>query len=147
MGYAIALSVLLIAGSVGALVALRRSARADGGTSGLDAEAEANRWLIRLGGSLVPPGAAVWASAGETAGRELTRAAACHSAARALLTDARTATEYAQVTRTAQEGLRHVHAARESLGLPSEPPPPPPAAPHASAPDAPEPAAALRPVA
>ncbi|MEU3337153.1 hypothetical protein [Streptomyces sp. NPDC006668] len=122
MGYAIALAALLVAGSAGAVVALRRS-RAGRGTSGLDAEAEANRWLIRLGAGLIPPGAATWASAGETAGRALTEAAECHRTARALLAEARTAAEYGRVTRTAQEGLRHVDAAREALGLSPHPAP------------------------
>jgi hypothetical protein len=124
MGYAIALAALLIAGAVGAVVAPRRS-RAPRGTTGLDAEAEANRWLIRLGGSLMPPGASAWASNGQAAGQALTEAAECHRAARALLTDSRTAAEYERVTRTAQEGLRHIHAAREALGLTADPEPAP----------------------
>ncbi|WP_208781842.1 hypothetical protein [Streptomyces griseorubiginosus] len=122
MGYAIALAGLLVAGSAGAVVALRRS-RAGRGPSGLDAEAEANRWLILLGAGLIPPGAATWASAGERAGRALTEAAECHRTARALLAEARTAAEYGRVTRTAQEGLRHVDAAREALGLSPNPAP------------------------
>jgi len=116
MGYAIALSALLVAGTVGAVLALRRTQAAPGPTE-LDAEAEANRWLIRLGGSLMPPGASSWASNGKTAGRALTDAAECHRAARALLAEARTAEEYERVTLTAQQGLRHVEAAREALGL------------------------------
>ncbi|MFF4505513.1 hypothetical protein [Streptomyces sp. NPDC001401] len=120
MGYAIALSVLLIAGTVGAVVALRRTRVVPGATE-LDAEAEANRWLIRLGGSLMPPGASSWASNGKTAGQALTDAAECHRAARSLLAEARTTAEYERVTRTAQEGLRHVQAAREALGLAADP--------------------------
>jgi hypothetical protein len=120
MGYAIALAALLIAGAVGAVVALRRS-RSPRGTAGLDAEAEANRWLIRLGGSLMPPGAGAWASNGQAAGQALTDAAECHRAARALLAEARTAAEYGRVTRTAREGLRHIHAAREALGPTADP--------------------------
>ena len=116
MGYAIAFSALLIAGAVGAVVALRRSP-AERGATELDAEAEANRWLIRLGGSLMPPGASAWASNGRAAGHALTEAAECHHTARVLLADARTAAEYERVTRMAQEGLRHVGAAREALGL------------------------------
>lgn len=120
MGYAIALAALLIAGAAGAVVALRRS-RAPRGATGLDAEAEANRWLILLGGSLMPPGASAWASNGQAAGQALTEAAECHRAARSLLAEARTAAEYERVTRTAQEGLRHLHAAREALGLTADP--------------------------
>ncbi|MCD9876875.1 hypothetical protein [Streptomyces guryensis] len=119
MGYAIALSALLIAGTVAAVVALRRTRTAPGATD-LDAEAEANRWLIRLGGSLMPPGASSWANNGTTAGRALTDAAECHRTARSLLAEARTAAEYERVTRTAQEGLRHVEAAREALGQAAE---------------------------
>lgn len=128
MGFAIAFAVLLIAGAVGAVVALRRS-RGPGAASGpretarlsdLDAEAEANRWLIRLGASLVPPDARTWSTAGEAAGRSLTEASRCHRAARARLAEAHTAAEYAEVTRTAREGLGHVRAAREALGVPAD---------------------------
>ncbi|MEV7433514.1 hypothetical protein [Streptomyces griseoviridis] len=88
------------------------------GFSDLDAEAEANRWLIRLGASLVPPDAPTWSTAaGETAGRELTEASECHREARVRLAGAHTAAEYAEVTRTAREGLAHVRAAREALGV------------------------------
>ncbi|MGI5456356.1 hypothetical protein ACQEWB_24955 [Streptomyces sp. CA-249302] len=128
MGYAIALSALLIAGSVGAVLALRRS-QSGRGTSQLDAEAEANRWLVRLSGSLIPPGAAAWATGGEAAGRALTEAAECHRTARTLLAEAHTAADYDRVSRTAQEGLRHVHAAREALGLTADPAAPPVQAP------------------
>ncbi|MEU6140281.1 hypothetical protein ABZ848_07975 [Streptomyces sp. NPDC047081] len=120
MGYAIALSALLIAGSAGAVLALRRS-QSDRGTQRLDAEAEANRWLVRLSGSLIPPGAAAWATGGEAAGRALTEAAECHRTARALLAQAHTAADYDRVSRTAKEGLRHVHTAREALGLAPDP--------------------------
>ena len=120
MGYAIAFSALVVAGAVAAVAALRRT-RTARGTTDLDEEAEANRWLIRLGGSLIPPGASTWVSAGESAGQALTDAAACHRAARALLAEARTAADYQRVTRTVQEGLRHVSVAREALGLAVDP--------------------------
>ncbi|MGW2516094.1 hypothetical protein ACWC09_03510 [Streptomyces sp. NPDC001617] len=123
MGWAIALSALLITGAVVAVVVLRRTQRPQS-TSQLDAEAEANRWLLRLGGSLMPPGATTWVTAGEEAGQALTRAAECHRTARALLVDARTAAEYERVTRTAREGLGHVRAAREALGLEAATPAP-----------------------
>lgn len=116
MGHAIALPALLITAAVVAVALPRRGRRARDG-SRLDAEAEANRWLIRLGGSLMPPGTTGWATAGEGAGRALTDAAECHRTARARLAEARTTAEYEQVTRTAQEGLRHVRTARETLGL------------------------------
>jgi hypothetical protein len=111
-GYAIMVAVLLIAGAGGAVIALRRS-QAGRGTSELDAEAEANQWLIRLDGSLIPPGATTWVTAGEAAGQALTRAAECHRVARALLVEACTTAEYERVTRTAREGLEHVREARE----------------------------------
>ncbi|MER7969059.1 hypothetical protein ABTX35_08670 [Streptomyces sp. NPDC096080] len=129
MGFAIGFAVLLIAGAVVARRRGRRTGRTRDeahprclsgrpGLSGLDAEAEANRWLIRLGASLVPPDARTWSTAaGETAGRELTRASECHREARFRLAGAHTAAEYAEVTRTAREGLAHVHAAREALGV------------------------------
>ncbi|MFD9433938.1 hypothetical protein [Streptomyces sp. NPDC060002] len=80
---------------------------------------EANHWLIRLGGGLVPPDARSWAGADETAGRALTSAAECHRAARDRLTGARTAGEYEEVTRMAKEGLAHLRTARTALGQPA----------------------------
>ncbi|WP_458244815.1 hypothetical protein [Streptomyces sp. MAI_2237] len=115
MGHAIALSALPITAAVAAAVLLRRGRRHE--DSRLDAEAEAHRWLLRLGGSLMPPGTTGWASAGDTAGRALTEAADCHRTARSQLAEARTTAQYEQATRTAQKGLRHVRTAREALGL------------------------------
>lgn len=135
-GFMIALSVLLIVGAVAGVVARRRAGRtrrpagrpgrpgrsgASGpsGLSDLDAEAEANHWLIRLGGGLVLPGARAWAGADEAAGRALTSAAECHRAARDRLSGARTAGEYEEVTRVAKEGLEHLRSARAALGQPA----------------------------
>lgn len=87
------------------------------GPSDLDAEVEANHWLIRLGGGLVPPGARAWAGADDSAERALTSAAECHRAARALLEGARTAGEYGEVTRVAKEGLEHLRVARAALDI------------------------------
>ncbi|WP_367321907.1 hypothetical protein [Streptomyces sp. HUAS ZL42] len=115
MVYMIVLAVLLIAGAVFGVVVRRRSRRKPG-LSDLDAEAEANHWLVRLGGSLVPPDPRTWAAADESAARALTSAAECHRAARAQLAEARTVAEYAEVTRTAREGLDHLRTARAALG-------------------------------
>ncbi|TQJ54363.1 hypothetical protein OHU34_20945 [Streptomyces sp. NBC_00080] len=123
-GFMITLSVLLIVGVVAGVVAQRRTARTRRpagrpGLSDLDAEAEANHWLIRLGGGLVPPGARAWAGADEAAGRALTSAAECHRAARDRLSGARTAGDYEEVTRVAKEGLEHLRSARAALGQPA----------------------------
>ncbi|MDX3527960.1 hypothetical protein P1P75_16330 [Streptomyces sp. ID05-39B] len=119
MGFMGVWSVLLVVGAVGgvtcAAVAGRRSLRGRS-PSGLDAEAEANQWLVRLAGGLVPPDVRAWAGAGEDTARALTSAAECHRAARARLATARTAAEYAEVTRTAREGLEHLGRARAGLG-------------------------------
>ncbi|MFD9391501.1 hypothetical protein ACFWBB_12455 [Streptomyces sp. NPDC060000] len=135
--FMITLSVLLIAGAVVGVAARRRAARTrspsgpaglsgssgssgppgSSGLSDLDAEVEANHWLIRLGGGLVPPDARAWAGAEESAGRALTSAAECHRVARTQLAGARTATEYGEVTRVAREGLEHLRVARAALGL------------------------------
>jgi hypothetical protein len=123
MGFVITLSALLIGGAVVGVVAQRRAQRSRpsaSGLSGLDAEAEANHWLVRLGGGLVPPDARAWAGADEAAGRSLTSAAECHRAARAQLAGARTAGEYAEVTRVAREGLEHLRSARTALGIDSD---------------------------
>src|SRR4051794_23850543 len=117
MGFALLLALLLIAG---ALFARRRRDRVHG-MSGLDAEADANRWLVRLGGSLsaldVRARAGVEAGAGadRNATRFLSDAATCLRTARDELATARTPTQYAQVTRTAVEGLHHVRVARTAL--------------------------------
>ncbi|KQX62312.1 hypothetical protein [Streptomyces sp. Root1310] len=147
-GFMITLSVLLIVGAVAGVVAQRRVGRTrrpagrpghpgrsgrparpgrsgrsgasgSSGLSDLDAEAEANHWLIRLGGGLVPLGARAWAGADEAAGRALTSAAECHHAARDRLSGARTAGEYEEVTRVAKEGLEHLRSARAALGQPA----------------------------
>lgn len=119
-GFMVALSVLLVVGAaVGAVVGAVAQRRTQRGRppSGLDAEAEANHWLVRLGGGLVPPDVRAWAGADETAGQALTSAARCHRAARAQLAAARTAVEYGEVTRVAKEGLEHLRTARSALAL------------------------------
>src|SRR4051794_33800997 len=120
MGFALLLALLLIAG---ALFARRRRDRVHG-MSGLDAEADANRWLVRLGGSLSAldvragagsrpgTGARTGAGADRNATRSLSDATTCLRTARDELAAARTPAQYAQVTRTAVEGLHHVRAAR-----------------------------------
>ncbi|MEV7136939.1 hypothetical protein [Streptomyces tauricus] len=124
MGFAVLLALLLIAGAV---AARRRWGRARdlSDVSDLDAEADANRWVVRLGGSLsaldvrTPAGVDVGASAGVDviAAQALTAAAERLRTARDELATARTAAQYALVTRTAVEGLAHVRTARTSLGL------------------------------
>lgn len=117
-GYVIGLAALLLAGAVAALAARRRTRRGRP-PSGLDAEAEANHWLVRLTGGLVPPDVRAWAGADESAARSLTNAAQCHREARRRLAAARTAAEYGEVTQIAQEGLEHLRAARTALGRPT----------------------------
>ncbi|MDR6979729.1 hypothetical protein J2X68_006466 [Streptomyces sp. 3330] len=147
-GFVITLSVLLIAGAVAGVAARHRAGRTrrpsgrpgrpgrfggpgrtgrsgaagPSGLSDLDAEVEANHWLIRLGGGLVPPDVRAWAGAEEAAGRALTGAAECHRAARDRLSVARTVREYEEVTRVAKEGLEHLRAARAALGQPASVP-------------------------
>ncbi|MFH9858820.1 hypothetical protein [Streptomyces sp. NPDC017202] len=113
MGFMVVLSVALLVGGVAAVAgtAARRRSRRPRPPSGLDAEAEANQWLVRLGAGLGPPDARAWAGAGEDTARALTRAAECHREARARLAEARTAAEYAEVTRTARQGLDHLRRA------------------------------------
>ncbi|MFJ4690984.1 hypothetical protein [Streptomyces sp. NPDC088766] len=117
MGFMVVLSVSLLVGAVAAVGAVaRRRSRLPRPPSGLDAEAEANQWLVRLGAGLVPPDARAWAGAGEDTARALTSAAECHRVARERLADASTAAEYAEVTRTARQGLDHLQRARAGLG-------------------------------
>ncbi|MGV9943464.1 hypothetical protein [Streptomyces sp. NPDC003401] len=120
MGFMVVWSVALLVGAVAAVgvvsgTAARRRSRRPRPPSGLDAEAEANQWLVRLGAGLGPPDARAWAGAGEDTARALTGAAECHRVARTLLARARTAAEYTEVTRTARQGLDHLHRARAEL--------------------------------
>lgn len=117
MKLAVLVAVLLIVGAVVAIVARRRSVDEPGPSSDLDAEADANRWVVRLGGSLAGIDVRAQAGAGGSAAESLTDATERLRTARAQLTRARTPDEYAQVTRTAVEGLHHVRAARTALGM------------------------------
>lgn len=109
--------VSLIVAAVVAVVARRRSVAEPPPSSDLDAEAEANRWVVRLGGGLAGIDVRAQARAGGGAAESLTEATERLRAARAQLTRARTPDEYARVTRTAAEGLRHVREARTALGM------------------------------
>ncbi|WP_405616497.1 hypothetical protein [Streptomyces sp. NBC_00076] len=123
MACAALLSLLLIAGAVGAVVARRRAHRPDA-LSDLDEEAEANRWVVRLGGSLSALDVRTLARADRTAVQALTDATERLGTARAQLATANSGAEYAQVKRTAAEGLQHVREARTALGLDSDQPAP-----------------------
>ncbi|MGW1667468.1 hypothetical protein [Streptomyces sp. NPDC002324] len=121
MKLAVLVAVLLIVGAVVAIVARRRSVDDPGASSDLDAEADANRWVVRLGGSLAGIDVRAQAGAGGAAGESLTEATESLRTARAQLARARTPDEYARVSRTAVEGLRHVGAARAALGMDTVP--------------------------
>ncbi|WP_371661177.1 hypothetical protein [Streptomyces sp. NBC_00280] len=121
MGIVVPLTLLLIVGAVVSGVLLRRQAgmrTAASGLSGLDAEVEANRWVVRLGGSL----AGLRPGADEVAAQALAEAAGRHHTARGQLATARTPAEYALARQTAVEGLQYVSAARSALGRASGPP-------------------------
>ncbi|MFI1355109.1 hypothetical protein ACH4TV_16290 [Streptomyces sp. NPDC020898] len=118
MGIVVPLTLLLIVGAVASVVLLRRQAGVGAVPSGLDAEVEANRWVVRLGGSL----AGLRPGADEAAAQALAEAAGRHHAARGQLASARTPAEYALARQTAVEGLQYVRAARSALGLESAPP-------------------------
>jgi hypothetical protein len=117
MELAVLLALLLVLGAVVAVIALRR--RGDGRevTSDLDAEADANRWVVRLGGGLDGIDVRAQARADDDAARALADAAERLRTARARLASARTPDEYTAVVRTATEGLHHVGEARRALGL------------------------------
>lgn len=129
MGIVVPLTLLLIVGAVASVVLLRRQSGLytvpsgrPSRLSGLDAEVEANRWVVRLGGSLSGLRAGVGVGADEAAAQALAEAAGRHRAARGQLADARTPAEYALARQTAVEGLQYVRAARTALGLESAPP-------------------------
>lgn len=115
MGIVVPFMLLLIVGAVASVVLLRRQ---QAGLSGLDAEVEANRWVVRLGGSL----AGLRPGADEAAAQALAEATGRHHAARGQLATARTPAEYALARQTAEEGLQYVRAARAALGQASGPP-------------------------
>ena len=126
MGFAMVFALLLVVGAVFAVVAQRRSAAARSGrnrdgASDLDAEAEANHGVVRLGRSLSGVDVSVAARADDTAVKALMDAGERLRTAREQLAAARTAAEYAQVTQTAAEGLYHVRSARNALGLTPDP--------------------------
>ncbi|MDG5801601.1 hypothetical protein P9869_02785 [Streptomyces ossamyceticus] len=116
MEFAVLLALLLVLGAVVAVIAQRRY---DGREerSDLDAEADANRWVVRLGGGLAVIDVRARAGADDDAARALADAAERLRTARARLASARTPDQYAAVVRTATEGLRHVGEARRALGL------------------------------
>ncbi|MBQ0847905.1 hypothetical protein J8N05_06720 [Streptomyces sp. BH-SS-21] len=130
MGFAVLLALLLIAGAVVARSRWgwtrdRPGPSGQSGPSGLsgmsdlDAEADANRWVVRLGAGLSALEVRAWTGArvDGTATQALTDASERLRTARAELATARTAAEYALVKRTAAEGIDHVRRARTSLGL------------------------------
>ena len=119
MGIVVPLTLLLIVGAVASVVLLRRQAGVYAGPSGLDAEVEANRWVVRLGGSL----AGLRPGADEAAAQALAEATGRHHAARGQLATARTPAEYALARQTAVEGLQFVRAARAALGQAASGPP------------------------
>ncbi|KPI09487.1 hypothetical protein OK074_3293 [Actinobacteria bacterium OK074] len=147
MGFAVLIAVLLIVGAVAGIVVQRRSVGPYAGpvpeseekpeekteaaapeTSVApdgDAEAQARLWSQRLGGSLATLYGALDSALGakldRTAAQALADAAERRDVAVALLPTAATAAQYAEVTRTAVEGLHYVRAARTALGL--DPPP------------------------
>ncbi|MEU9538073.1 MULTISPECIES: hypothetical protein [Streptomyces] len=106
-------AVLLIVGAVAAVAYQRRLSQPYGAVSDLDAEAEAHRWVERLGGSL----STLDARGNAAAAQALTDAAERHRAAQGQLVTARSGAQYAMASRTALEGLHYLRAARTSLGL------------------------------
>jgi hypothetical protein len=123
MGPTVLLALLLLSLIAGAVVVRRLRGRTRG-MSGLDAEADANRWVVRLGGSLSTADVRAGTGADRSAERSLTDATACLHTARGELATARTPAQYTQVTRTAVAGLHHVRTARAALGLAPDPVPP-----------------------
>jgi hypothetical protein len=102
---------LLIAGAVA--VVNRRGRGGYVSRSNDDAQAEAHRWVARLGGGITNLD-----SAGNTAATQaLADASERHAAALSQLSAARTANQFRLVSDTAIEGLHYIRAARIALGM------------------------------
>lgn len=120
MGFMVLLALVLIAGAVAVVAAQRRAAGGAGVVpvphrvgQDLDARAEAERWVERLGGSL----STLDAGGDKAAGQALADANERYRAAQGQLVAAGTPAQYAMVTQTAVEGLYYVRGARTALGL------------------------------
>lgn len=126
MGLVVLLLLALIVGGAVLMMRQRQGVPGPGAPSspydaGLDAAAEAERWVERLGGSV-----ATLDAGGDKAARQcLADAAERHRAARSQLATAYSPAQYALVTQTAVEGLHYVRAARIALGLDPGPALPP----------------------
>ena len=114
------LFVLVLAVGIGAAAfsSRRRGAQLPGqaqqsAQSAQDAEAEAHRWVDRLGGGL----STLRADENPAAAQALADATERHRAAQGQLATAWSPAQYALVTQTAVEGLHYVRAARTALGL------------------------------
>lgn len=120
MGFMVLLALVLIAGAAAAVVAQRRGSvsRTPVGVrdSGVDAHAEAERWVERLGGSLSTLSGPA-ADGDKAAAQALADARERYRAAQGQLVAATTPAQYALVTQTAVEGLYYVRGARTALGL------------------------------
>lgn len=120
--------VVVLAG--GALAAVLRQ---PGTPRTEDAEAEARRWVERLGAGV----AGLSTDGDRAATQALADAAERHTAASVQLAQARSTGQYALAGQTAIEGLHYIRAARTALGIDPGPPIPtlaPVAAGNASAP-------------
>ncbi|MCX4858742.1 hypothetical protein OG426_27735 [Streptomyces canus] len=119
MVFMVLLALVLIAGAAAA-VAVQRHAAGGAGvvplappTPDIDARAEGERWVERLGGSL----STLDAGGDKAAGQALADANERYRAARGQLAAAGSPAQYAMVTQTAVEGLYYVRGARTALGL------------------------------
>ena len=78
-----------------------------------DAQAEAHRWVARLGGSITN----LDGDGNTAATQALADASERHGAALAQLAGARTGNQFRLVSQTAIEGLHYIRAARTALGM------------------------------
>jgi len=113
MGLLILIVVVVIAGCLIAAFAKRSGGASGGPYQAGDAEAEARRWVDRLGAGITN----LDGRGDPAATQALADAAERHTAASAELSRARTPAQFSLAAQTAIEGLHYIRAARTALGM------------------------------
>lgn len=114
------LTVVVVLAVIAAVFWLVRRHNAEKASALADAQAEARRWVERLGGQVL-----ALTGTDEPSRQALADAAERYTAAGSQMEQARTEAQCRQVTETAYEGLYYVRAARTAMGIDPGPELPP----------------------